>query len=414
MQSVLSFALVLQVGFFEPGLLRTPAGQQAVFDATLVGLPALDRQGLGLVRYLRSLTLNDEQRRRVEEDIFRLGSENYDQRRQAMRHLLTESSGAIALLRLAAGDNDLERRRRAELCLGSLEGRHVPARTEAVLRLLAERRPPGASAAVYHYLSDATEDALVDQALSTLLQIGLPDAATERLLLGGLRSPAHLQRGAAALVLGHHGSEPNKIEVRQLLVSPSAQVRFLAAYGLATAGDPQGQTALAKLAREPGFLAAKAERTLSRLSAPDRAFFHPARELSPSWQARQVVLDFFEVISARRLSELKKITAVPFSLGGTLILRTQDEFDRVFTEAFDEQRKHARSIPVVLLHEMRRETYAAQAPESELTFLEELPGVPLRIVLIRGEVGGREESGAVLVRCGPSEPRILGIGHVKK
>jgi len=436
--------LAANVILLDPVLPPPSQASQASRDELLVGLPAVDRRGLGLVRFLRTLTLSEEECRRVEMNIVSLGSDDFRRRDRAMRELLTENVGAVILLRKAARDDDLERKRRADLCLAVLERRRHPGRTEAALRLLAVRRPPGARSAILAILPYAADDDLLDQALSTLADLGPLDQADTHACEQALGSVSPCTRGGAALLLGFQGQPAQKSRARKLLDDADAETRLLAAYGLAA--DRADRDALARLVDllgQPGFIGGKAERLLASLAGdsaplttgftdearrqaqtawrswlatleqrPSLARLNLVQELSPSCRAQTVARRFLDVIATRRTSELKKLTGVPFLISGLASFRTHEDLERVFLEPGIKQPKQPRRVRVEMPYVFRGEEYLLQAPEEERTFLNEMSPNQFRAVLIETIDEGQRDRGVLLLRVHENQMHVIGFGRM--
>jgi hypothetical protein len=152
----------------------------------------------------------------------------------------------VPLLRAARRGADLEVIYRAEVCLRQLDEPGERARLVAAARVLAERRPAGAAAALLAGLPDwAGEEDVWEALLHALARIGPADPAVVSALAD--REPA--RRAAAAFVLGRL-APGRRAAVRRLLDAPEAWVRHHAARGLVLAGDRAAVPALAALVAE--------------------------------------------------------------------------------------------------------------------------------------------------------------------
>src|SRR5687767_14121612 len=129
MASVLHLSLFAALGFLDPTLLRLADDGQVSFDRTVAGVPALDRQGSALVRYVAGLGLTEQEHERTLRLVAELGSERFRIRERATRELMAALPAAIVLLKQSLRDGDQERQRRLEMCLAVLRSRHNPAQT---------------------------------------------------------------------------------------------------------------------------------------------------------------------------------------------------------------------------------------------------------------------------------------------
>jgi hypothetical protein len=416
MGAVFPCLLAAQLVLADPVLLPPSEARQASRDELLVGLPAVDRRGLGLIRYLQSLSLNEESRRRIGANIALLGNDDFRQRDRAMRELLTENVGAIIPLRQAARDNDLERKRRAELCLAQLESRHHPGRTEAALRLLARRRPAGSRAAVLTFLPWATEDALFDQALSTLVDLGPLEALDGQVCEHALESSLPSTRAGAALVLGYLGEPAQKSLARKLLADEMPIVRLLSASGLAAHGDREALAELIHLSSGTSPIGFKAHRLLTNLAgkqSPTRP--NLVHELSPTYRAQDLACRFVEAIVAPdRGAELKRLAGLPFFISGLTTLRTREDFERVFLSSEARQLNQPKRLQVNSLFVMRGEEYILDAPEDERAFLSELGLANVRAVMMESTDQGKRERGMLLLHFHEQQAQVVGFGQLGK
>ncbi|HEY8506301.1 MAG TPA: HEAT repeat domain-containing protein, partial [Gemmataceae bacterium] len=182
---------------------------------------------------------------------------------------------ALPLLRAALREEDPEVVRRAEHCLERIEREADADRILAAARVLADRRPPGAAAALFAYLPASHGDEVaLEGLLAVLTRLAADAPEPPAALTDGLRAADPLRRALAARALA--ASRPDaRAAVRALLADPDASVRFTAAYALARAGDPEAVPALIALLEDgPAEYAYLCEDLLCRLrggETPPRA-----------------------------------------------------------------------------------------------------------------------------------------------
>jgi HEAT repeat protein len=224
----------------------------------------LGTDGPALLRFFRERSLTDADRARLPEAVRRLGDEDFDTREKAAAELLRAGRKALPFLRPALGDTDPERARRAARCVEEIEGGEDQLRVVAAARLLTDRRPEGAAAALLGYLP-ADDEVTEEAVFQALRAVGTRDGKPDPALPAALADPEPLRRAAAAHVLGR--AAPGKRDaVRRLLADGDARVRFEAAQALLHGGEKEGVPALiALLGDGPMPLAWRAQEVLSRL-----------------------------------------------------------------------------------------------------------------------------------------------------
>jgi hypothetical protein len=180
-------------------------------------LKAAGARVAGPVEYLRAQVPTAAHLEKARTLIAKLGAEGFEERERAVADLVALGPVALPALRAAARDRDLEVSRRAVRCLQEIGEEANRTAVAAAVRLVALRRPAGATEALLNLLpgADETLTAEVKAALFALAQGGKPDEALVRALQD--KDPA--LRAAAAAVLGKDGGayakEPRRIYTRQ-------------------------------------------------------------------------------------------------------------------------------------------------------------------------------------------------------
>jgi HEAT repeat protein len=205
--------------------------------------------GASLLRFFRQRTLTEDQRADLVAAVRRLGDDDFDTREQAAADLIRAGRKALPLLRPALRDDDRERARRAEQCVQEIESGKDLLLAGAAARVLAERRPDGAAAALLGYLPSADDEATEDALLRALATVGVKDGVPDAVLPRALTDAEPLRRAAAARVLGR--AVPGQREaVRKLLADADSRVRFEAAAALIRANDRSAVPVLLALVGE--------------------------------------------------------------------------------------------------------------------------------------------------------------------
>ncbi len=203
---------------------------------------------------------------RVTHALPRLSSSNYRVREQALKDLIAVGPSALPPLAELDKTAGLELKRRLQRLRELMVRRQGPEAVSAALRLVRDRKPAGATAALLQYLPVADEHG-EEEALATLWEIGMPEGETIDLMRVAITDPIPARRAAAALVLGRHGSARHQQVARQCLQDTDPGVRFRAAQGLLGGGDRAAVPVLLDmLAEAPLPWAERAEEVLLRLA----------------------------------------------------------------------------------------------------------------------------------------------------
>jgi HEAT repeat protein len=251
-----------------------PAGQLASEDR-IAGKTRRDawmawwrkNDGPALLAIVRAHTLTPELRRKIEELIGKLGDDDFSIREAATKRLFDLGRTTLPQLRQASKDRDPETARRARQLIERLEqqsSRRLPA---AVVRLLALRKPPGATEALLAYLPRAEEDNRSDEIKNALSLLALRDGKLDAALIQALSDDLPERRASAAEALVQGGGKPGRQAARKLLDDGTATVRLRAALALAQAGDKDGVPVLIDLlAALPDEHVGQAEEALFQLA----------------------------------------------------------------------------------------------------------------------------------------------------
>ncbi len=202
--------------------------------------------GPGLLEFFRKRTLTEADRKNLAALVRQLGSDSLRQRKQATDTLIAVGPPALPFLQPALKDPDIEIKTRAETCIKAIARGPGPALPAAAARVLAQRRPPGAVAALLNYLPFIDDDWLMDEVLASLGALAVSPGKVDPLVVAALKDSLPVRRAGAAYVLGLAGGPNERELVRPLLADPDAGVRVRAAVGLIGKEDFQpAQEALA-------------------------------------------------------------------------------------------------------------------------------------------------------------------------
>jgi HEAT repeat protein len=203
-------------------------------DAQLLKSQGIASDGPALLEFFRQRSLKSSDRRRLEELVRQLSSDNYRDRETASRLLITRGSAALPVLKQAQASQQggLEGARRIALCIQKIESGPGPELPVAAARLLALRQPAGAVEVLLEYLAGADDDWTREEGLASLGRLALHQGTVDPVLTAALKAAAPARRATAAEVLGQRGGVAWRAAVRGLLADPDASVRRAAAHGL--------------------------------------------------------------------------------------------------------------------------------------------------------------------------------------
>jgi HEAT repeat protein len=207
--------------------------------------------GPALLEFFRKRTFSDDDRARLAALVRQLGHEDFATREKASEALMAAGRSVLPLLLPALKDSDPEIRRRAELCVESIQSGSDLIVVCAAARVLAVCKPEGAAATLLRYLPSSSDDIATEAVLTALDAVRLRDGAIDPALPPALTDKEPIRRAAAALVLGLHSPE-HRPAVKKLLADPNEHVRFRAASTLARKGEKAAISVLIALVSEAG------------------------------------------------------------------------------------------------------------------------------------------------------------------
>ncbi len=259
---------------------RLPAAENEEVSADEITVRAahIGTDGPSLIQYLRKLTPRGNRIDRIPALIVQLGHESFAVREEATAQLMSIGPAAAPSLRLAAQNSDPEIRRRAQGCLQQLarapdasmfaavatplanfrpqpggletlvafltvwdgqERSGNPLVIGSAVRLLAARRPPGATQAFLDYLPFVVDNSIVEEVESALAGVALTNGQPDPDLIRGLKANFGPRRSASAVALCRAGGYALAPQVRPLLHDPDPVVRQRVAMALVEIRDPE-------------------------------------------------------------------------------------------------------------------------------------------------------------------------------
>jgi HEAT repeat protein len=150
--------------------------------------------------------------------------------------------GPLAVPTLRRAANDLQHTTvaaRARNCLHWLEGPSSSSLPAAAARVLAQRKPDGAAAALLAYLPFTDNPDVLRAVTAALAAVAAPGGKPDPALLRGLADPLAVRRAAAGIALARANPPDQVHAVRKLLHDPAPGVRLRTALALAEAHDAE-------------------------------------------------------------------------------------------------------------------------------------------------------------------------------
>jgi RNA polymerase sigma factor (sigma-70 family) len=250
--------------------------------------------GQALLAAFKKRTLSPEQTAKALSLIADLGDNVFAKRQRAAEDLVALGPAVVPLLRQALPGADLEQANRLEQCLKKIAKTHDrDALPPVAVRLLALRKPAGASAALLAYVAFTDDEVMKWEVAKALKRLNdpTPDAAVVK----ALQDTAPVRRGLAGEVLAGSTDADVRAAVRKLLTDADLVVRLRVAVALACAADREAVPVLIDLLADlPGEEQWQALEILSRLAgaqAPlcpamgDAASRQKCREAWRAWYA---------------------------------------------------------------------------------------------------------------------------------
>ncbi|HTU19221.1 MAG TPA: HEAT repeat domain-containing protein [Gemmataceae bacterium] len=203
--------------------------------------------GPALLAALAQHTLTPDKRRRLQQLLTQLGSDDFAVRESASRQLLAFGQLALPRLREAVKDRDTEVSRRAKMLIERIENGPDVRLPMAALRLLAVRKPAGAVEALLAYLPFAEDELREEEVRKSLVVLARRDGKLDAALRHALADAQPKVRAIAAEALIAGGGAEGRAAVRMLVKEDAPSVRLRVALALTRAGEREGVSVLIEL-----------------------------------------------------------------------------------------------------------------------------------------------------------------------
>ncbi len=441
----LALAGLVGVVLWSPAPAQTDAGAaaQSAEDERTLQAHKIPTDGPGLLDYFRRRTASSADQAEIGRRVQLLGDPSYAAREEASRKLIDRGPAALAALRRALDDPDLEVRRRAAICVEAIRRQGSSAVDGAAVRVLRARRPAETVGVLLGYLPTTDDDGVVEEIRAALIELGPRDGRVDPALVAALTDAAPARRGLAALVVGRYGTAEQQARVRGLLADKDLKVRFLAAEGLLAGRDKRAIPVLIDVLEEgPIDLAWQADDWLRRVAADQspevspgdtptarrrsrdawEAWWrvHEARldlaraevdlvAVNPMQQAREATRRFLTALLKNDIPALKRATDVPFSLLGLENFSSRDELARFFAKSADRGESFTYQVQAIVGFDQ----YLAKTPAKEKAFFAKFFKTPPRVVYIQVNEKGQKQPENLVLFVKISGPRawVVGIGE---
>jgi HEAT repeat protein len=220
----------------------------------------------GLLAFVQRRILNAQDQARIKTLIAKLGADKFSTRDQATRQLRDIGPPALPFLKAAVTSPDLEVVVRAKDCIVDIETGPEPSLPVAAVRFLADHSPQKGIKALLDYVPFAADEQIEEEILKSLCLLSVREAGIDPQLRAALDAKGPV-RAAAAYVLARVGTAGDAAGKVRLLRDEDLQVRFLAARGLAAAGESRSVPVLIELLDQlPDSQAVRIEEILVRLA----------------------------------------------------------------------------------------------------------------------------------------------------
>jgi HEAT repeat protein len=222
--------LFLPLGFAN----QTPNPKQVEIDEQKLKDANVNTDGPSLVAFLKSRTLTEDERQRVDALISQLGASSFKVREQASQELIDKGPVVLELLRQGLNHPEEEVQRRCEACIQRIKDNdRFPDLPASAVRLLGIRQPAGAVEVLLGYLPFVDSESVADDVRDVLTKVALVGGKVDKALTGALtdRIPARRAAAGQAVILGG-ACDGHAKAIQQLLQDPDVMVRWRVATAL--------------------------------------------------------------------------------------------------------------------------------------------------------------------------------------
>jgi len=206
----------------------------------------------------------------IKELVIGLGDDDFAARESAEEKLTGMGRAAKEALLEARKSRDAEVRFRADRCLEKLEENREMLRVVYAARVLADRKPAGATEALLNYLPWAKDEMAEEAIFAAIAKVGVSDTTPNATLVDALNDTEPLRRAAAGRVLAT--LKDQRTNVLKLLDDADPRVRYYTASVLMPLGEKRAVDTLIVLLADTNLITAHlAEDMLFRLADSQKA-----------------------------------------------------------------------------------------------------------------------------------------------
>jgi HEAT repeat protein len=280
-----------------------------------------------LLEEFRSRTVTDAERENILALIRRLGDESREIQAKAATELVSLGVKAAPLLRQAVNLGNAKFSPSAKQCLDLIEKDSPNPLPAAAVRLLAMRKPEGATATLLGFLPFAETDTQAAQVRDMIAVVALRDGKVDPALVKALEDKVPVRRIAAAVALCRGGDADHLAAVRKLLKDADLEVRMKTALALAENKDKEAVPVLIGLLPELPLELAREVTDYLSLVAGEKA---PSVALAEDKATREKVRDAWNTwwTENSKTAELAKLDPSTRQRGLTLVVETYNQRTR--------------------------------------------------------------------------------------
>jgi len=227
------------------------AAQEAGPDERLLKENKLALDGPGLLTFFKERTANLADAGKIGKLVAKLGADDFEEREDASRQLISLGSRALQALQEATKSTDAEVSRRAEDCVKQIKSGSTAVVLQAAIRQLARTKDAGAADVLLAYLPTGEQENVADEVREALVGLALRDGKAEPALVAALADKEAVRRAAAGSALARVKAADALPAVRKLLEDPDAKVKARVALALAAAREKEAIPVVISLLDDP-------------------------------------------------------------------------------------------------------------------------------------------------------------------
>jgi HEAT repeat protein len=293
-------------------------------------------EGDATLAEFKKRTLNESDREKVLGIIKQMGDDDFNLRERAQDELQKMGTAVAPLLRQAMAGNDEEIRKRAQKALDHIEKDKSSGVLPIQARLMAYRKPAGASAVLLAFLPFADEDQVFDEVRGALAAVAVRDGKPDPLIVKALDDKMPVRRGVAGEALALAGADRDA--VRKLMKDPDSSVKLRVSLALATARDRDAVPVLIDLMGELPFdKGVQAETFLRAVAGEQGPNVYLGTDDASRKKTKEAWVAWWKQNGAT--VDLARASTAPKMLGYTLMVNT--DFNRVTEIGLDGKQRWA-------------------------------------------------------------------------